>query len=60
MPNVPRLAERLLATNDVAEAQAISRELRAAIRERIEQVRAKARLIENHMYAPRRDDSAMK
>lgn len=60
MPNVTRLAERLLAADDVVEAQAVATELRAAIREHIERVREKARLIESRILPPRRDDSAVK
>jgi len=60
VPNVTRLAERLLATDDVAEAQSIAKELRAAIQDRVEGVRRKAHLISHLIPPPNEDDSAAK
>jgi len=60
VPNVTRLAERLLATDDVAEAQSIAKELRAAIQDRVEGVRRKAHLISHLTPPPNEDDSAAK
>jgi len=51
MSTVTRLAERLLATDDVAEAQAIAKELRAAVQTRIEHLREKAHLM-SYLIAP--------
>lgn len=55
MPNVTHLAERLLATDDVAKAQAIAKELRAAIQTRI--VREKAHLMSYLITPPSKNGS---
>jgi hypothetical protein len=60
MANATRLAERLLVTEDLAEAQAIATELRSAIQDHIDHVRKKAHLISRLIAPPNEDDSSAK
>ena len=58
MPILTFLAERLLATDSVAEAQAIAEELQVAVRDHLERVRQEARLLDRYIYPSARDDSS--